>query len=174
MIRLGVRAGMLGALGAIVISLFTLIPLAGNCLYWLFNILLWITIAALVARGGAALPKESHVAVAGAVAGFIAATIGGLVGILLAPVGLILLGGTEDALRLIPPELLQIYQELDILPTVLFSPVGVLLTASFFCGFQVLLAPGITALASVFFYRWWGYEEEDMWEEHQGPFMLDW
>ncbi len=174
MVRVGVRAGILGAIGALFVSLFSLVPLVGNCLLWLFNVLLWMVVAAIVARGNRSPNSESDIALAGAVAGFLTGIVGGLVGILLAPVGLLLLGGPDGVLRLLPPELLQFYSSMGISPQVLFSPVGVLLTMSFTCGFQALFAPAAVALTSVLLHRWWGYDEADIWEDNAGPFMLEW
>jgi len=42
------------------------------------------------------------------------------------------------------------------------------------CGLQFLFAPMTAAFSAAAFYRWWQGREEDMWEEEEGPFMLEW
>ncbi len=176
MMRVGIRAGLLGGLGELVLSFFSLIPLVGSCLMWLFNLLLWVVLGALVAQGSttAVITRENDVALAGGLAGLLAGAIGGLLTLLLAPLGLLLLGGSQGALHLLPPELLRLYREAGVDPRVLFSPTGVLLTMSLSCGLQFLFAPMTAAFSAAAFYRWWQGREEDMWEEEEGPFMLEW
>ncbi len=174
MVHNGVRVGLLGALGTLVIAFLSLVPVVGTCLVWMFNVLLWVGLGVLVAYWRSPEAEESHVALAGALAGGIAALVGGLVGILLAPVALALVGGTAGALRLLPPFLLEAYRSAGIAPEVVFSPTGMLLIMSFSCGLQVLLAPVTTAFVAVVADRWWGEDAWDLWEEEPGPYMLEW
>ncbi len=93
---------------------------------------------------------------------------------LLAPVGLLLLGGTEGTVRLLPSELIQAYQTAGLDPYVLFSPPGVFLIAFVTCGLQFFIAPLTSALAAVISLHLWGIGESDLWEEDTGPYMLEW
>ncbi len=171
--QVGLRAGLFGSAIALVIAFLSLVPLVGNCLVWVFNLLLWVGIGALVAYWAPYGVEEREIALAGAIAGGVATLIGGLTLILLAPVGLALIGGTTGALRLLPPDVQAMFQKAGVAPQVVYSPLGVFLVASLMCGAQFFAAPVITGLAAVVFSRVWSTEEVP-WDEEQGPYMLEW
>ncbi len=171
--QVGLRSGLVGSAVALVIAFLSLVPVVGNCLVWVFDVLLWVGVGALVARWTPYGVDEREVAFAGAIAGIVTALIGGLTLILLAPVGLALVGGTSGALRLLPPDVRQMYQSLGVAPQVVYSPIGVFLIASLMCSTQFFAAPLITALAAVVFSRVWSTEGIP-WEEESGPYMLEW
>ncbi len=174
MAHVGLRVGLIGAATSLLIAFLSLVPLAGNCLVWLFSLLLWIAQGILVAYWRDPLADEIDVARAAALASGIAVLTGGLATILLAPIGLFLLGGTEGALRLLPSSLVSVYRSLDVAPATLFSPAGVFLIGFLTCGLQFLMAPLVGALSAVLTARWWGVSEADLWEEEPGPYMLEW
>ena len=173
MIRIGVRAGLLGAIAAFVIEFLVLVPLAGQCLVWIFNIALWVGLGVLVAYWQPPHARTEDLALGGAVAGFISGLVGGLLGVLLVPILLLLFGGTAGMLRFLPPSFLAWYRDMGIAPEVLFSPTGLFLVMSLTCGLQLVLGPVISALSAVLLAPWLGPEEE-YWEEDQEPYMLEW
>lgn len=174
MSQVGLRAGLMGAVAALVISFLSLVPLIGGCLVWLFSLALWSVLGLLVARWLPAPADEEQIAVAGAMAGLIAGLVGGLLGILLAPLGLALLGGTEGVLRLLPAGLFRLYQDAGIAPEVLYSPSGVLLGATFSCTLMLVFSTVVTAVSALLGAHWWGYEPLELWEEEPGPYLLEW
>ncbi len=172
--RVGLRVGLVGAVASLLIAFLSLVPLAGNCLTWLFGFSLWIALGALVAYWRNPYHDDVALAQAAALAGAIAVLVQGLATILLAPVGLFLLGGTQGVMRLLPQALLSAYREVGVAPQALFSPAGVLLVTFLTCGLQFLMAPLVAALAAVLSARWWGESEAELWEEERGPYMLEW
>lgn len=174
MAHVGLRVGLIGAASSLLIAFLSLVPLVGNCLVWFFSFLLWTAQGILVAYWRDPLADDLEVARAAALSGSIAVLTGGLATILLAPIGLFLLGGTEGALRLLPPTLQAVYQRLDLPPATLFSPPGVFLVAFLTCGLQFLMAPLVAALSAVITARRWGISEAELWEEEPGPYMLEW
>ncbi len=174
MARVALRVGLIGSVGALITSFLSLVPLLGNCLLWLFGGLLWIFLGVLVVYWRPLDADDRQVALGAGIAGGIAGLTGGLTTVLLAPIGLLLLGGTEGAVRLLPPGIVTGYQTLGVDPYVVFSPPGVFLIAFMFCGLQFLLAPLTSALAAVLTLNLWGIGESDLWEEDLGPYMLEW
>ncbi len=173
MIRVGVRAGILGAVGAFVIEFLVLVPLAGQCLVWIFSLALWVAVGALVAYWHVPEARDTDIAVGGAVAGLITGLIGGLLGILLVPILLLLMGGTPGILHSLPPDIVALYQEAGVAPEVVFSPTGLFLLMSFSCLLQLIAAALIAALSALLLTSWLGPEEAP-WEEDRGPYMLEW
>ncbi len=169
----GLRAGLIGSAIALVIAFLSLVPLVGHCLVWVFNVLLWVGVGALVAHWAPYGVEEREIALAGSIAGGVATLVGGLTLILLAPVGLALIGGTTGALRLLPPDVQDMYEQVGLAPQVVYSPLGVFLVSSLMCGIQFFIAPVITGLAAVVFSRMWSTEELP-WEEGGEPYMLEW
>lgn len=174
MTRVALRVGLIGSVAALFTAFLSLIPLLGNCLFWLFSVLLWISLGVLVAHWRPPLSDDREVTWGAGIAGAITGLTGGLSTVLLAPVGLLLLGGTEGTVRLLPSELIQAYQTAGLDPYVLFSPPGVFLIAFVTCGLQFFIAPLTSALAAVISLHLWGIGESDLWEEDTGPYMLEW
>ena len=172
--RVGLRVGLIGAAVSLLVALLSLVPLAGNCLVWVFGLLLWAAQGALVAYWRPPRYDDVDVARAAALAGGIAVLVQGLGTILLAPVGLFLLGGTQGVLRLLPPPLFDAYAYVGVPPRALFSPPGVFLVSFLTCGLQFLFAPLVAAISAVVLARWWGESEADLWEDIRRPYMLEW
>ncbi len=172
-IRVGFRAGILGAIGAFVIEFLVLVPLAGQCLVWIFSLGLWVAVGALVAYWRLPRARDTDLVVGGAIAGLITGLIGGLLGILLVPILLLLVGGTSGLLHTLPPDMASLYREAGIAPEVLFSPTGLFLVMTLSCIFQLIGAAIVSALSAVLLSSWLSTEEE-VWEEEQGPYMLEW
>ena len=174
MTHVGLRVGLIGAGVALLVATLSLIPLVGNLLIWLFGFLLWVAQGILVAYWRNPHHEDTEVAWAAALAGFIAALVQGLTTVLLAPVGLFLLGGTQGAIRLLPDVILAAYQQIGIAPSVLFSTVGVFLVTLLTCGLQFFIAPLVAALSAVLLARWWSEPADELWEDTPYPPMLEW
>ena len=166
--------GLIGAGISLLIATLSLIPLLGNLLLWLFGLLLWVAQGALVAYWHNPHHDDFAVAKAAALAGAVAVLVQGQTTILLAPVGLFILGGTAGAIRLLPRSFLLAYEQMGIAPTVLFSTAGVFLVTLLTCGLQFFIAPLVAALSAVLFARWWGEPVDELWEETPYPPMLEW
>ncbi len=173
MFHVTVRVGVLGAVGGMLIALFSLVPLIGLFLVFAFNGALWVILGALLARWRSPDAATEHLMGAAMLVGEMSALANGLMTVLLAPVGLLLLGGPYGALQLLPRAIAQFYQGMGIPPAAVFSPAGVLLGASLFCGTQVVIAPLVTALAGAVVDRMWGPTAWDLWEEGPTLYMLD-
>ncbi len=173
MFHVTVRVGLLGAIGGVFIALVSLVPLVGLFLALLLNGVLWCALGILLARWRPPQAAPEHLVGAALLVGELSALAGGLMTVLLAPVGLLLLGGPYGALQLLPTTLVRFYEGLGIPPNAVVSPTGVLLGASLFCGVQIFAAPPITALTAAVADRWWGPATWDLWEEGPTLYMLD-
>ncbi len=173
MVQVGVRVGLLTAILSMVLALLTLVPLVGLALAFFFNGILWVIAGLLLARWRPPGTPAEHLVGVGLLVGLLNALAGGLMSVLLAPVGLFLLGGTYGAVRLLPPAFVALYQSMGLSPEAVFSPPGVFLGAGLLCGGQVLLAPLVVALSAAVADRFWGPEAWDLWEETPTMYMLD-
>jgi hypothetical protein len=140
MSRPAVRAGLVGGLIGLVVSLIGLIPAVG-CI----TLPLWL--AAFLAAGGLAahwMPPRRQTgpaAGAGAVAGVITGLISGLISVLLTPLSLSISGGPQAIISQLPPESLEAFEQVGVDPSLLFGA-GTLAGVTALCCLPIGLVGG--------------------------------
>lgn len=98
------QAGIFGAVLAVVLGIITILPYVGLCLALPLYPLAFFLTGLVAVRITDARPGVGEAAAAGAAAGAIAAVVGGLAAMFLAPLRLAIAGGAEQAVRILSPE----------------------------------------------------------------------
>jgi len=117
----GVKAGLIGGAAVVVLNLIGLVPVLG-CIAIPLQLLFYIGIGVLAAHWMAPRRQGGPAAGQGAIAGLIAAAIGGIVSVALAPVSLAMSGGPQAILSQLPPDSLRALQSAGIDPAALIGP----------------------------------------------------
>jgi hypothetical protein len=145
----GVKAGLIGGAVLIVLDLLGLVPVLG-CVSMPLQLLAYIGIGVLAGIWLAPRREGGRAAGQGAIAGLIAAAIGGVVSIALAPVTLALSGGPQAILSQLPAESLEALRGAGIDPnTIINSGTTAGLTAICCVPVGLLLGAGLGALGGV-------------------------
>jgi hypothetical protein len=145
----GLKAGAIGAVVAVVLTLVGLVPIPFlGCCTFLFTLVLWAGVGLLAGYfGSQSNPAQTggQAAQAGAVAGAITALAGGLVQTIVSAIQMAM-GGAVQALSQIPPDQLRQLQEAGIDPAILGGAGGVAAIIGCCCIVGPLLAAGLGAL----------------------------
>jgi hypothetical protein len=145
----GVKAGLVGGAILVGLNLFGLVPVVG-CLAAPLQLLGYIGIGVLAGYWVAPRREGGPAAGQGAIAGLIAAAIGGIVSIVLAPVSLAVSGGPQAILSQLPPDSIQALQSAGIDPNVIVSPATTAgLTAICCVPVGLLVGAGLGALGGL-------------------------
>jgi hypothetical protein len=147
----GIKAGLIGGAVIIVLNLIGLVPVLG-CLSMPLQLLGYLGIG-MLAGFWLAPPREGgRAAGQGAIAGLLAAAIGGVVSIALAPVTLALSGGPQAILSQLPPESLEALRSAGIDPSsIINAGTTAGLTAICCVPVGLLLGAGLGALGGLIF-----------------------
>ena len=145
----GVKAGLIGGAVLIVLNLLGLVPVLG-CVSVPLQLLGYVGIGMLAGFWLTPRREAGRAAGQGAIAGLIAAAIGGVVSIALAPVSLALSGGPQAILSQLPAESLEALRSAGIDPnTIINSGTTAGLTAICCVPVGLLLGAGLGALGGV-------------------------
>lgn len=141
------KAGLIGAAVAVVLSLFSLIPCLG-CIASLLALVLYVGVGVLAAYWMKPPRDAGRAAGAGAVAGLITALGGGLTTIVINALRFSV--GNAQAtlqrqLRQLPPGLLEQWRDLGIDPRVLARPGWAVGSSAVCCGLGMVLAAALGA-----------------------------
>ncbi len=138
----GVKAGLIGAAVAVVLSLLTLIPCLG-CIAAIGTLLLYVAVGILAGYWMDPPREVGKGAGAGAVAGLIAAFAGGTTRVLV-NAARFTVGGADVTLRRqfrqLPPGLIDQWRDLGFDPGMLARPGWAIVTSTVCCGLGMLLA----------------------------------
>ena len=145
----GVKAGLVGGAILVALGLLGLVPVI-SCLSMPLQLLGYIGIGMLAGFWMAPRREGGRAAGQGAIAGLMAAAIGGLVSIVLAPVGLAISGGPQAILRQFPAESLQALESAGVDPNAIFNP-GTMAGLTAICCVPVglLVGAGLGALGGL-------------------------
>ena len=147
----GIKAGLIGGAVLVVLNLFGLLPVLG-CISMPLQLLAYVGIGMLAGFWLAPRREGGRAAGQGAIAGLLAAAIGGIVSIVLAPVSLALTGGPQAILSQIPAESLAQLRSAGIDPSTLInSGTTAGLTAICCVPVGLLLGAGLGALGGLIF-----------------------
>ena len=130
MVQAGFKAGLIGGVIAVVLTLIGLIPCLSGLTACFGTWILWIGVGAWsVSLGGEEIRTAGEGAGAGAVAGAVTAVIGGAVNIAIGLVRPAIFGATAgpSALSQMPPEAWRALQELGIVIAIVLGGLGGLL-----------------------------------------------
>ena len=142
----GVKAGLIGGAVLVVLDLLGLVPVLG-CVSLPLQLLAYVAVGALAGFWLAPRREGGRAAGQGAIAGLIAAAIGGIVSVALAPVTLALSGGPQAILSQLPAESLEALRSAGIDPNaVINSGTTAGLTAICCVPVGLLLGAGLGAL----------------------------
>jgi hypothetical protein len=145
----GIKAGLIGGAVLIVLNLLGLVPVLG-CVSMPLQLLAYVGIGVLAGFWLTPRREGGRAAGQGAIAGLIAAAIGGVVSIALAPVTLALSGGPQAILSQLPAESLEALRSAGIDPnTIINSGTTAGLTAICCVPVGLLLGAGLGALGGV-------------------------
>jgi hypothetical protein len=145
----GVKAGLIGGAVLIVLNLLGLVPVLG-CVSMPLQLLGYVGIGMLAGFWLTPRREAGRAAGQGAIAGLIAAAIGGVVSIALAPVSLALSGGPQAILSQLPAESLEALRSAGIDPSAIInSGTTAGLTAICCVPVGLLLGAGLGALGGV-------------------------
>jgi hypothetical protein len=147
----GIKAGLIGGAVIIVLNLIGLVPVLG-CLSMPLQLLGYVGIGMLAGFWLAPRREGGRAAGQGAIAGLLAAAIGGVVSIALAPVTLALSGGPQAILSQMPAESLDALRSAGIEPSAIInSGTTAGLTAICCVPVGLLLGAGLGALGGLIF-----------------------
>jgi hypothetical protein len=149
----GIKAGLIGGGVLIVLNLLGLVRVVSfSCFILPLQLLAYVGIGLLAGYWLAPRRAGGKAAGQGAIAGLLAAAIGGFVSIALAPVSLSLAGGPAAILSQIPAESLQAWSELGIDPSsIINGGTTAGLTAICCVPVGLLLGAGLGALGGLIF-----------------------
>ncbi len=144
----GVKAGLVGAAVAALLSLMRLVPCAG-CIAGILGLALYVGAGALAAYWLSPPRTAGDGAGAGAIAGVISALAGGVVGIIVGAIQFMLMGGSPALLRQIPPESLRQLEQAGIDPNLFVSMGGILGVEATCCVAGLVIAAVLGAIGGM-------------------------
>jgi len=121
----GVKAGLVGAAVAVLLSLLRIVPCIG-CIASILGLALYVGAGVLAAYWLTPPRTTGDGAGAGAIAGLITALAGGIVSIVVGAVQFTLMGGPAAVMRDIPPESLRQLEQAGIDPNLFVSLGGII------------------------------------------------
>lgn len=148
--RPAIKAGLIGGVAAVVVSLIGLIPIC-NCLSFPAQLLIYLVVGGLAAFWMTPRREPGNAAGQGAIAGVITGVIAGLVGMILAPVSLAISGGADQILSQLPPEALQALRDSGVDPSVFLGTGGALGIGALCCVGSIIIAALLGALGGLIY-----------------------
>lgn len=141
------KAGLIGAAAAVVLSLLRMVPILG-CIALLLELALYVGVGVLAAYWMKAPWNAGKGAGQGAVAGLIAGLGGGLTNVIATTIRYAVRGQSAymRQFRQLPPALLEQWRDLGIDPGMLASPSLVIGSSAVCCGLSFLLAAALGAV----------------------------
>ena len=141
------KAGLIGAAAAVVLSLLGLIPCVGICTS-LLMLVLYVGVGVLVAQWMEAPRQAGKAAGGGAVAGLITALGGGIASLIISVIQFTVGGGGATMMRQfrqLPPEIRDAWGDLGLDPSMMASPGWAIGGSVLCCGLGMLLAAALGA-----------------------------
>jgi len=139
-----VKAGLIGAGAAVILSLLSLIPCVG-CIALILGLLLYAGVGVLAAYWMPPPRTAGAGAGAGAIAALITALVDGVVSMIITAIRFAITGGAEVMSQL-PPEALQQLEQMDVeIPPAVFTIGGALGVSAICCVGGLVLAAGLGA-----------------------------
>jgi hypothetical protein len=141
------KAGLIGAAVAVVLSLLGLVPCLG-CITALLGLVLWVVVGVLAANWMDPPREVGKAAGSGAVAGLITALVGGIANMIISAIRFAIGGGQAAMMRQLeqlPPEVFDQLRDLGIRPGALASPGWAIGGSAVCCGLGLVLAAALGA-----------------------------
>jgi hypothetical protein len=144
----GVKAGLVGAAVAVLLSLMRIVPCIG-CLASILGLALYVGVGMLAAYWLIPPRTIGDGAGAGAIAGLITALAGGVVSTIVGAVQFTLMGGPEAVMRQIPPESLRQLEQAGVDPRIFASLGGILGVEATCCVAGLVIAAVLGAIGGM-------------------------
>ena len=144
----GVKAGLVGAAGAVLLSLMRLVPCIG-CIASILGLALYVGAGVLAAYWLTPPRTTGDGAGAGAIAGVITALAGGVVSIIVGAIQFTLMGGQAAVMRDIPPESLRQLEQAGIDPSLFVSLGGIIGIEATCCVAGLVIAAVLGAIGGM-------------------------
>lgn len=141
------KAGLIGAAVAVVLTLLGLVPCVG-CFTSILSLVLYIGVGVLTARWMEPPQDAGKAAGGGAVAGMITALGGGITNVIVSAVRFTVGGGQAAIIRQLqqlPPEIRDVWRDLGIDPRMLARPGYAIGGSALCCGLGLVLAAALGA-----------------------------
>ncbi len=149
--RANIQAGLFGGVVALLLDFIALLPYIGPVLAVPLYPLAFLLTGLVAVRITPDTPSVGEAATGGAVAGFIAAVIGGLGAMFLYPIRLNIAGGPESLVKLLSPDTVQSLVERGIDPLALMDIVGGVGLGMFCCTLQLTTGIMLAALGAALY-----------------------
>ncbi|HRX02531.1 MAG: hypothetical protein KDI07_17750 [Anaerolineae bacterium] len=146
--RANLQAGLFGGGMALLLDLIALLPYIGPVIAVPLYPLAFFLTGLIAVRITPYSPSVGEAASGGAVAGLVAAVIGGLGAMFLYPIRLKIAGGPEDLVRLLSPDTVQSLVERGINPVALMDIFGGVGLGIFCCSMQLTTGILLAALGA--------------------------
>jgi hypothetical protein len=144
----GVKAGLVGAAVAVLLSLLRLVPCIG-CIASILGLALYVGAGVLAAYWLTPPRTTGDGAGAGAIAGLITALAGGVVNIVVGAIQFTLMGGQAAVLHEIPPESLRQLEQAGIDPRIFVSLGGIVGIEATCCVAGLVIAAVLGAIGGM-------------------------
>ena len=144
----GVKAGLVGAAVAVLLSLLRLVPCVG-CIASILGLALYVGAGVLAAYWLTPPRAAGDGAGAGAIAGVITALVGGVVSIIVGAAQFAIMGGPAAVMRNIPPESLRELERAGIDPRMFVSIGGVIGIEATCCVAGLVIAAVLGAIGGM-------------------------
>ena len=144
----GVKAGLVGAAVAVLLSLLRLVPCIG-CIASILGLALYVGAGVLAAYWLTPPRTTGDGAGAGAIAGVITALAGGVVSIIVGAVQFTLMGGPSAVMRDLPPESLRQLEQAGIDPSLFVSLGGIIGIEATCCVAGLVIAAVLGAIGGM-------------------------
>ncbi|MCB0201264.1 MAG: hypothetical protein H6649_07855 [Caldilineae bacterium] len=149
--RANIQAGLFGGAVALLLDFIALLPYVGPVIAVPLYPLAFLLTGLVTVRITSNSPSVGEAAAGGAVAGFIAAVIGGLGAMFLYPIRLNIAGGPESLVKLMSPETIQSLIERGIDPVALMDIFGGVGLGMFCCAMQLTTGIMLAALGAALY-----------------------
>ena len=146
--RANIQAGLFGGGMALLLDLIALLPYIGPVIAVPLYPLAFFLTGLIAVRITPYSPSVGEAATGGAVAGLVAAIIGGLGAMFLYPIRLNIAGGPEDLVKMMSPDTVQSLVERGINPVALMDFIGGVGLGMFCCGMQLTTGVMLAALGA--------------------------
>jgi len=144
----GVKAGLVGAAAAVLLSLMRIVPCIG-CIASILGLAAYVGAGVLAAYWLTPPRTTGDGAGAGAIAGVITALAGGVVSIIVGAIQFTLMGGPSAVMRDIPPESLRQLEQAGIDPSLFVSIGGVIGIEATCCVAGLVIAAVLGAIGGM-------------------------
>ena len=144
----GVKAGLVGAAAAVLLSLMRIVPCIG-CIASILGLAAYVGAGVLAAYWLTPPRTTGDGAGAGAIAGVITALAGGVVSIIVGAIQFTLMGGPSAVMRDIPPESLRQLEQAGIDPSLFVSLGGIIGIEATCCVAGLVIAAVLGAIGGM-------------------------